>query len=230
MIMGLTERFEDQRERTALGRAQPYLEEDEEILHWARVRHSDTRKEGFAYVTARRLLLRWQGRTADGHQEFRWEELRSWGIQPDASGGPVLCVEADEQDAILQIPARSHGVARRVSDFLRHFARQAPSPSRALSGPDKEGFEPHEDVEVTPQRRSALGQTRRILVTVIGLALIVVATLIIPLPGPWSILLTIAGLAVLATEYDWAQDLSDFLRDKYEDARRKIKARRQSVG
>ena len=127
------------------------------------------------------------------------------------------------------MPARSRGVADRVSTFLRHFAKRAPKPRRSLTKANAESFKPHETVEITQERRSALGQTKRIVVTVIGVALIVFAILIIPLPGPWSILLSIAGLAVLATEYDWAKDLSDYLKDKYEDARTKIKARRQSA-
>lgn len=230
MSMGISERFDDQRNRTALTRVQPHLDDGEKVQHWVRVRHSDTYKEGFAYVTNRRLLLKWQGRASGGRQEFRWEELESWGIEAEASGGPLLCVESEGDDVTVQMPARSHSVAQRVSNFLRHFAERAPKPSSSLRSPGKEDFKPHENVEVVRQRRSALGQTRRILVTIGGVALIVLATLIIPLPGPWSIFVTIAGLAVLATEYDWAQDLSDFLRDKYEEARRKIKSRRQSVG
>ena len=227
--MGLAERFDDQRNRAALSRAEPYLDEGEEVLEWVRVLHSENRKEGFAYVTERRLLLRWQGRAAEGHQEFRWDEVESWGIEADASGGPVLCVESDDDGSVVQMPARSRGVAERVSGFLRQFANRAPKPRRSLSKADAETFKPHEVIEVTQEKRSALGQTKRIVVTIIGVALIVFAGLIIPLPGPWSILLTIAGLAVLATEYDWAKDLSDFFKDKYEAARTKIRARRQSA-
>ena len=227
--MGLAERFDDQRNRVAFNRALPYLDDDEEILHWARVLHRETRKEGIAYVTERRLLLRWQGGSVDRHQEFRWEELQSWGVEADASGGPMLCVEADDKECVVQLPARSRGVAERVSSFLRQLAKRAPKPRRSLTTTDGDNFKPHEAIEVTQERRTALGQTKRIVVTIIGVALIVLATLIIPLPGPWSILLTIAGLAVLATEYDWAKDLSDFFKDKYEEARTKIKARRQSA-
>lgn len=227
--MGLAERFDDQRNRVAFNRALPYLDDDEEILHWARVLSSESRKEGIAYVTERRLLVRWQGRTSDGHQEFRWEELQAWGIEADASGGPMLCVEADGEDCVVQLPARSRGVADRVSSFLHQFARRAPRPRRSLTKADAETFKPHESVQVMQERRTPLGQTKRIVVTVIGVALVVFAVLIIPLPGPWSILLSIAGLAVLATEYDWAKDVSDFLKDKYDDARTKIKARRQSA-
>ncbi|MDQ4094780.1 MAG: PGPGW domain-containing protein [Actinomycetota bacterium] len=230
MSMGITDRLDEQRNRIALNRAEPHLDDGEEIHHWVRIKHADTRKEGFAYVTDRRLLVRWQGRSVDGHQEFHWERLESWGIEADASGGPILCVESEENDTTVQLPARSRGVAERVSQFLHHFAERAPKPSRKLKQPDRDNFVPDASVKVTQERRNAIGQTKRIVVTIIGLALIVFATLIIPLPGPWSILLTIAGLAVLATEYDWAKDVSDYFKDKYEATRDKIKARRQSIG
>jgi hypothetical protein len=53
--------------------------------------------------------------------------------------------------------------------------------------------------------------------TLIGIALIVIAVLIGFLPGPWSIPLVIAGLAVLAREYDWAKDLLEWFKDKQKD-------------
>lgn len=230
MIMGIAERFDDQRNRTALNKVQSHLDEGEEIHHWVRVRHADSRKEGFAYVTDHRLLVRWQGRAAEGHQEFRWEQVEAWGIEADASGGPVLCVESDENDTTIQMPARSRGVAERVSTFLHHFARRAPKPERALRQPDRDNFMPHESVQVHRERRTALGQTKRIVVTVLGIALILFGVALgwLPLLPFW--LPVIAGLALLASEYDWAKDVSDFFKDKYEDARDKIKARRQSVG
>lgn len=228
--MGIAERLDDQRNRIASNRAQPHLEEGEEIHHWVRVRHAETRKEGFAYVTDRRLLLRWQGRAADGHQEFQWERLESWGVEADASGGPVLCVESDDNDATIQLPARSRSVADRVSQFLHQFAQRAPKPSRPLKQPDRDNFVPRASVTVTHERRNAIGQTKRIVVTVLGIALIVFGVALgwLPLLPFW--LPVIAGLALLASEYDWAKDVSDYFKDKYEGARDKIKARRQSIG
>ena len=218
----------DQRNRQAASRAEPHLPEGEAVEDWVRVKHSDVRREGFAYVTERRLLIEWQGRS-DDHEHFTWEEVVSWGIEPEADGGPILCIETDDQATKLQMPARSHAVARRVSSFLRSFGKKAPSPKRSLARSDPKRFIAHAEVDVARQRRSAFGQTKRIAITIIGVALITLAILIIPLPGPWSILLTLGGLAVLAREYDWAQDLADFFRDKYKDARDKIKSRRSST-
>jgi uncharacterized protein (TIGR02611 family) len=56
--------------------------------------------------------------------------------------------------------------------------------------------------------------TKRLVVFVVGVALFVLGIVLIPLPGPFSIPLMIAGLAVLATEYVWAQRALDTVRDR----------------
>jgi hypothetical protein len=45
---------------------------------------------------------------------------------------------------------------------------------------------------------------RRVLLTIVGVALIAVGVLLLVLPGP-GLLLVLAGLVVLANEYPWAQ-------------------------
>ena len=228
--MGIADRLREQRNRQVLSRAEPHLSDGETVVEWVRVKHCEVpRKDGFAYVTEQRLLVRWQGR-AEGHQAFGWEEVMSWGVEPEADGGPILHVESDAEDARIQMPARSPRVAQRISDFLRSFGKRAPKPRRAPRGPHADRLAPQAEVTVAQRRRTAIGQTKRIVVTIVGVALLAIAVLIIPLPGPWSILLSLAGLATLATEYDWAQDVADFFRDKYEDAKNKIKSRRRSTG
>jgi uncharacterized protein (TIGR02611 family) len=56
--------------------------------------------------------------------------------------------------------------------------------------------------------------TKRIAVFVVGAALVVLGIALIPLPGPFSIPLMVAGLAVLATEYVWAERMLDTVKDK----------------
>jgi hypothetical protein len=66
--------------------------------------------------------------------------------------------------------------------------------------------------------------TKRIVVFVIGVALFLLGIALIPLPGPFSIPLMIAGLAVLATEYVWAEKALDAVKDR---ARRASEAARR---
>ncbi|MDQ3943576.1 MAG: hypothetical protein M3357_00160 [Actinomycetota bacterium] len=68
--------------------------------------------------------------------------------------------------------------------------------------------------------------SRRVAVTVVGLALVVagLAGVVLPLlPGP---LLLIGGLGVLATEYVWARRALDVTRRRASQARDKVRRRR----
>ena len=58
---------------------------------------------------------------------------------------------------------------------------------------------------------------KRIVVTIVGVALLGVGIALMVLPGP-GILVIVAGLAVLATEYTWAQRLLKKAKIKAEQA------------
>ena len=63
----------------------------------------------------------------------------------------------------------------------------------------------------------------RIVVAVIGLAVLAVGILAIPYPGPgWAIVFV--GLAILATEFDWARRLLAYTRERYDKAMAWFKA------
>jgi uncharacterized protein (TIGR02611 family) len=63
--------------------------------------------------------------------------------------------------------------------------------------------------------RPAADFTYRIVVGVVGLAVLVVGILAIPYPGPgWAIVFV--GLAILATEFDWARRLLRYTRERYD--------------
>jgi uncharacterized protein (TIGR02611 family) len=55
----------------------------------------------------------------------------------------------------------------------------------------------------------------RLVVAVIGLAVLGLGILAIPYPGPgWAIVFV--GLAILATEFDWARRLLAYTRERYD--------------
>jgi uncharacterized protein (TIGR02611 family) len=63
--------------------------------------------------------------------------------------------------------------------------------------------------------RRAADFTYRIVVGVVGLAVLGVGILAIPYPGPgWAIVFV--GLAILATEFEWARRLLKFTRERYD--------------
>jgi len=67
---------------------------------------------------------------------------------------------------------------------------------------------------------------KRLAVSVVGLVLLVAGLAMMVLPGP-GILVIIAGLAVLATEYVWAQRALNFAKQKAEQAKNKVLGRKQ---
>lgn len=54
---------------------------------------------------------------------------------------------------------------------------------------------------------------RRILTFILGVMLIITAGILGPLPGPGGMILFLLGIAVLATEFTWAERLRDYLLD-----------------
>ncbi|MGH2572907.1 MAG: PGPGW domain-containing protein [Actinomycetota bacterium] len=68
---------------------------------------------------------------------------------------------------------------------------------------------------------------KRIGVTVAGLLLLLAGAVMLVTPGP-GLLAIIAGLAVLGTEYAWAQRALDQAREKARQAARRVRRRRGS--
>jgi uncharacterized protein (TIGR02611 family) len=76
-----------------------------------------------------------------------------------------------------------------------------------------EDFAEHLRFRAFLRRHRGLDVAYRALVALVGFAIIVAGIVLIPLPGPgW--LIVFAGLAVLATEFVWAERLLHFARDK----------------
>jgi uncharacterized protein (TIGR02611 family) len=66
------------------------------------------------------------------------------------------------------------------------------------------------------RRRPGAYRIYRILIGIIGGAIVVGGLVLVPLPGPgW--LIVFVGLALLATEFEWAARLERFARDRVKD-------------
>jgi uncharacterized protein (TIGR02611 family) len=66
---------------------------------------------------------------------------------------------------------------------------------------------------------------KRIAVTIAGFILVIAGLAMLVLPGP-GILVVIVGLAILATEYVWAQRALNFAKQKAEQAKNKVLRRK----
>ena len=60
---------------------------------------------------------------------------------------------------------------------------------------------------------AALKQIKRIIIGIIGTIVLLIGIALLVLPGPAFILIP-AGLAILATEFEWAKKLLQKVRDK----------------
>ncbi len=215
--MSLMSRLAERREAHILTHPKPHLETGEGVKHWIRVRRPGGGREGFAYLTPVRLVVHWLG----GQEAFVIDlaGIRAWGQSGNTPGGPVLTIETTGGDLRMQLPAGSEAVTSQVKRFLEAFARSTPG-------------RPHPSVEaiagITTEEMSWGRRSRRIVVTVSGVALTIVGiVLAVPLvPGP-GLLVAIGGIALLASEYDWAKDALNWAQDKSRGSRQRLEARRR---
>lgn len=63
--------------------------------------------------------------------------------------------------------------------------------------------------------RHVIRHSKRLVIAVIGTLVFIVGLIMIPYPGP-GILVVFAGLAILATEFEFAQGILDKLRGYYD--------------
>ena len=224
--MGLIKRLAEEREREIFAHATPHIEDQEEVVHWVRSRRVEGRGRGFVFLTSRRVVVSWPGNESD-NVTFAWRDISDWGVNKRRPGGPILGIKSDEDTVYVKMPVTTSPMARNVSEFLRRFAQHAPMPHRTLTGTDGLELDEVDDADVDPEKKSLAEQTKRILKTVLGAVMVVGGLLITPLPGPWSFPIIIGGLAVLATEYDWAEDTLNWVKHKYRQAAAKVKRARR---
>jgi uncharacterized protein (TIGR02611 family) len=97
-----------------------------------------------------------------------------------------------------------------------------------------EPSEPSEPPRLPPRRRNPLHRTaRRIAIGIVGFAVIVAGVLLsLPgIPGP-GVLIVLAGLGILATEFEWAERWLERAKAKFDAAARRagVDPKRAAVG
>ena len=229
LVMGLLRKLSEVRERQILEHAEPFLDEGETVVAWVRTTRAHKSSRGFMFLTDQRVVFSWSKGGADETQAVEWEKIRSWGVASHERG-PLFAIETDDDLYQAHIMVGTEGMVRKANEFLVHFIDRARPPERSLTGVEDPQSYRVSELHIERERKSVGKHTRRAIVTIIGLCLIVIAFLIGWIPGPWSIPLVIAGLAVLATEYDWADDFLTWSRQRYERTKAKFKARRSTAG
>ena len=72
-----------------------------------------------------------------------------------------------------------------------------------------------------------LKQTKRFVILLVGATLVLIGLALLVLPGP-GIVVVIAGLAVLATEFVWAQQLLEKAKESAKRAKNKVAQKARS--
>lgn len=228
--MGFIARISEQRRALIEGHAAPFLDQGEEVRQWVRARRVKGKGEGFVFLTDSRLVIVWSGKS-DGNHSIPWSDIHNWALIRQARGGPILGVKTSEGTWVVQIRITTGGQAEAARELIRSLGRNSPPPNEPFEEhPDLGDWETNPTVKTSTEKRTLSDRAQRIVITVVGVALIVAAFLIIPLPGPWSFVLNIAGLAILAREYDWAKDLLVWVKRKFEEAKRSVIERKRSNG
>jgi uncharacterized protein (TIGR02611 family) len=222
--MPLIRKLSEYRERQILEHADPVLADAEQVTHWVRVKDPKKRGGGFLFLTENRCVLYWSGWASDP-VSIPWGEIRSWGVDRHGNRGPVLALETEDATRFVQILVGTDGMVVKANEFLERFAALAPPPRGLLT----ESSHPHDyrsgrGINVAKESKSMASHTRRLVVTILGVAVLCLGIVLLVLPGP-GILVVLAGLAILGSEYDWAEDIKSWAQQRFRRARQKINRR-----
>lgn len=190
----------------------------EELLAWTHALGVNGGR-GILVLTPDRCICHWPQRT---DVVIPWTAVTGSRLGGGAPGELNLVLEAAEGTVAVRLLVTSHGQLRKTARVLRTVGEL--TPSGMLD--DVVG---QATAEFPVLGRGVRGHVRRVVVTTIGVLLLLVGVLFASpfLPGP-GILTILAGLALLASEYDWAKDLHHWMRSYFERLRGRLRARREA--
>ncbi|HSH17813.1 MAG TPA: PGPGW domain-containing protein [Candidatus Saccharimonadales bacterium] len=77
--------------------------------------------------------------------------------------------------------------------------------------------------------RKSVRIIRKIVIALIGFPVLIIGLILIPVPGPGGLPLTLLGFLILSLEFDWAKRQADrikrYFKDAFQQARDKARQR-----
>lgn len=209
------------RERLVLGPILRYLDGDEAVIAWTHASIPGTRAPGVLIVADHHLYLHV---ASSAIPDISTPLARLSGFALNRRNEELVRVRVSGEDGEVEVElsltnrVRSRSVGRVLSTLTYH----------QVAGPAT--FNPDMTSPLPPMERTARHHARRIWITVLGvLVLLVSAAFASPfVPGPGA-LTAVAGIAILAREYEWARDLhvwASRLADRFITWMRRLRRRR----
>lgn len=187
------------RHRLVLGPILRYLHGGERILAWTHAKVPSVRAPAVLVVTNHHLLLH-VASSEIPDISAPLIQLNSFELdRPDPEHVRVR-LRGDGHEVDVELSLTNRRRSRSVGAVLSTLTRFK------VAGPD--GFDPKLTSPLPPMPRKLRHHARRVWITTVGVLVLllglVFATPFVPGPGALTV---VAGIAILAREYDWARDL-----------------------
>jgi hypothetical protein len=194
--MGPVARF---RERLVVGPLRATFGPGESLLAWAHARVPGVRPPAVLVVTDQRCLVHIASPSvADTYTQLG--ALVSFELDRATPETVGVRVNSTGEDVMAELSLTTRARSRAAGRVLSALVHQN------VGGPD--GFDPSQTSPLPPMPRGAKDHARRVWVTVVGVLVLLLslafATPFVPGPGA---LTAVAGIAILAREYEWARDV-----------------------
>ena len=187
------------REQLVLGPILRLLDGDEEVLAWAHASVPEVRAPGVLVVTNHNCRLH-VASSEIPDLSTPISELSGFKLNRRNPEIVRVRIEGDDHEVDVELSLTNRVRSRSVGRVLSALTRLK------IAAP--ETFNPALTSPLPPMDRSIRHPARRIWITVLGvLVLLLSAAFATPfVPGPGA-LTAVAGIAILAREYEWARDL-----------------------
>ncbi len=182
-----------------LGHVRTTLDVDERVLAWSHASMPGVRSPAVLLVSDRRCLVH-VASAAVADVETALGSLLRFELDHDTPEKVRVRLAGDGAEVVAELSltsrARSRAAGRVLSELTRHN----------VGAPDT--FDPSKTSPLPPVPRGMKDHARRVWVTVVGMAVLLVSLAFASpfVPGPGA-LTAVAGFAILATEYEWARDV-----------------------
>ncbi|MFU8839411.1 MAG: PGPGW domain-containing protein [Nitriliruptoraceae bacterium] len=187
------------RERLVLGELRTQLAADERVVSWAHAQVPGVRAPAVLVVTDQRCLVHVASvRSPDTHAPLG--SLVRFDLDQDSPDRVRVRLNGAGEELVVELSLATRARSRAVGRVLTALTR------RNIGAP--ETFDPSKTSPLPPVPRGMKDHARRVWVTVVGVVVLLLSLAFASpfLPGPGA-LTAVAGIAILAREYEWARDV-----------------------